>query len=63
MLGYYRNTLSFIFFNEGVIVVSMLSFGIDRAWSSEGLPLDEVFDRAGFLSDLLKREETLKERI
>ena len=33
MLGYYRNALNFIFYNEGVIVVSIMTFGQDKAWS------------------------------
>lgn len=33
MLAYYRNPLNFIFYNEGVIITSMLSFGNDLAWN------------------------------
>ena len=29
MLGYYRNPINHIFFNEGLIVVSIYSFGYD----------------------------------
>lgn len=66
MLGYYRNPLNHVYFNEGVIIVSMLSFGGDRAWSnsiSPGVNIEELFERTVFLADLLKREEVLKERI
>ena len=35
MLGYYRNPLNFIFYNEGVIITSMIAFGYDRAWNEK----------------------------
>ena len=63
MLGYYRNPLNHIFYNEGVIIVSMLSFGYDQAFSKDGVSIAELFSRACFLSDLLKKEEVLKSRI
>lgn len=34
MLGYYRNPLNYVYFNEGVILVSVLSFGGDKAWNA-----------------------------
>lgn len=62
MLNYYRNPLNFIFFNEGLICVSIFSFGNDEAWN-KGVSIDEVFKRTCFLADTLKREEQLRERI
>jgi len=38
MLGYYRNPLNHVFFNEGLIIVSIYSYGIDQAWT-EGVPI------------------------
>ena len=32
MLGYYRNALNFVFFNESVIVCAIMSQGNDIAW-------------------------------
>jgi hypothetical protein len=62
MLGYYRNPLNHAFFNEGLIIVSIYSYGIDHAWK-EGVAIDDLFTRACFLSELLKREEVTQNRI
>lgn len=42
-----------------------MSFGYDRAWDAKanGVPIEELFERSCFLSDLLKKEEVLKDRI
>jgi hypothetical protein len=32
MLYYYRNPLSQIFFNEGVVLIAMHSFGLESSW-------------------------------
>lgn len=42
MLGYYRNPLNFVFFNEAIIVCSMFSFGNDAAWKN-GVNGDQLF--------------------
>ena len=62
MLGYYRNPLNFVFFNESIIVCSLFSFGMETAWTN-GVPLEALFERACYLSELIKREEVLKKRI
>ena len=62
MLYYYRNPLSQIFFNEGIVLVSMHSFGLDNSWQS-GVNLDQLFERSCQLSDLLEHEEFLDKRI
>jgi hypothetical protein len=49
MLGYYRNVLNFVFFNEALIVCSIFSFGNESAWKN-GADLDEVFKRTCYLS-------------
>ena len=49
MLGYYRNVLNFVFFNEALIVCSIFSFGNENAWKN-GADLDEVFKRTCYLS-------------
>ena len=39
MLGYYRNPLNFVFFNEALIVCSVFSFGSEAAWKT-GVSVD-----------------------
>lgn len=56
MLGYYRNPINHIFMNEGLIVVSIQSFGNDKAWTN-GVSVDELYERTIFIAKLLKREE------
>ena len=64
MLGYYRNPLNHVYFNEGVISVSMLSFSDKKPWDElSGITPDDLYQRAAFLSSLLKREEVLKHRL
>jgi len=62
MLGYYRNALNFVFFNESVIICALFSVGVETAWK-EGISLEELFSRSCFLANLLKREEVLKDKI
>jgi glycerol-3-phosphate O-acyltransferase len=62
MLAYYRNALNFVFFNEAMILCSLMSMGTDFAWNA-GMDVEELFKRTCYLSELLKREEVLKERI
>lgn len=62
MLCYYRNALNYVFFNESVLVCSMFSFGVDEIWE-KGVDCDELFARASFLAEMIKREEVLKQRI
>ena len=62
MLTYYRNPLNQIFFNEGLILVAMHSFGIENEWQI-GINMDQLFEKSCFISGLLKREEVIKERI
>lgn len=62
MLSYYRNPLNQVFFNEAIILASMHSFGLESQWQA-GVDKDQLFERACFLSILLKREEFIKTRI
>ena len=62
MLGYYRNPINYIFFNESVVVCSLFSFGVDEIWQ-RGCDADELFLKACYLAELIKREEVLKDRI
>jgi len=62
MLGYYRNPINYIFFNESIIVCSLFSFGVDEIWKN-GCDLDELFTKTCYLAEFIKREEVLKERI
>jgi len=62
MLGYYRNPINFVFFNEAMILCSLMSKGKESAWKT-GVEKEELFKRTCYLSELLKREEVLKERI
>mmetsp|Transcript_17381 Transcript_17381/g.12425 ORF Transcript_17381/g.12425 Transcript_17381/m.12425 type:complete len:88 (+) Transcript_17381:1999-2262(+) len=62
MLGYYRNPINHIFFNEGVIIASMNSFSDDEKWQ-KGVSIDELYEKSVFLSRLLKREQVLKHDI
>ena len=61
MLCYYRNALNYIFFNESVIVCSLFSFG-EQIWE-KGVDTEDLFAKACFMADLIKREEVLKEKI
>ena len=62
MLGYYRNPINHIFFNEGIIIAAINSFGSDCKWQS-GVSIDELYIRSVFLSRLLRREEVQKAEI
>jgi glycerol-3-phosphate O-acyltransferase len=62
MLGYYRNPINFVFFNESIIVCAIFSLGADQAWNSSH-SYEQVFERACYLAELIKREEVLKEMI
>lgn len=62
MLAYYRNPLNQIFFNEGLIIVSLKSFGEVQSWKS-GVPIHELFERASFINKLLEKEEVQRHRI
>ena len=61
MLGYYRNPLNFVFFNEALIVCSVFSVGSEAAWKN-GVSVEELFKKTCYLSELLKREEVIKNR-
>jgi hypothetical protein len=64
MLGYYRNPLNYIYFNEGIIIVSLMSFGLEKAWSIEnGVDVNEIRERALYLAELLKREEVIQNKL
>ena len=52
MLFYYRNPLNYLFFNEAIILASMHSLGTQAQWEN-GVPIDELFKRASYLSGLL----------
>lgn len=62
MLGYYRNPLNHIFFNEGCVIVSLLSYGTDIAWK-EGVDQKELFEKTAFIANLLRREEVIRDKI
>ena len=62
MLNYYRNPLNYLFFNESLIVCSLMSFGVDNVWKN-GVNLDELFLRTCYLASLIKREEVLRKTI
>ena len=62
MLAYYRNALNFVFFNEAMILCSLMSQGNETAWTT-GMNMEELFKRTCYLSELLKREEVLQNRI
>jgi hypothetical protein len=62
MLGYYRNPLNFVFFNESIIMCALFSVGVDSAWKS-GIEIEELFARTCFLADLLKRDEVNKDKL
>lgn len=62
MLNYYRNPLNYIFFNESLIVCSLMSFGVDNVWKA-GVNADELFVRTCYLANLIKREEVLQNYI
>ena len=62
MLYYYKNPLCQIFFNEGIVLVAMHTFGMESCWET-GVNLDQVFEKACFLADLLEHEEFLDKRI
>lgn len=62
MLTYYRNPLNQIFFNEGLVLCAIHSFGLESAWQ-EGIEIDKLFESSCFLSGLLKREEVVRDRI
>lgn len=32
LLGYYRNALNYVFFNESIIVCSLFSLGAEEIW-------------------------------
>ena len=62
MLGYYRNPLNQIFFNEGIVLVALQSLGQQSSWT-DGVVVEELFIRSCFLARLLEKEEVQKYRI
>ena len=58
LLGYYRNALNYVFFNESIIVCALYSFGSEEVWRV-GTSTDDLFERACFLSELIKKEEVI----
>ena len=62
MLTYYRNPMNQVFFNESIVLLAMHSFGLENEWQ-EGIDKTQLFERACYLSRLLKREEFIKTRI
>lgn len=60
MLFYFRNPLINLFFNEGLILLSMNSFGIEQAWR-DGVDKDQLFERTCYISNLLENEEFIPE--
>lgn len=62
MLFYFRNPVINLFFNEGLILLAMNSFGIEQAWR-DGVDKDELFERTCYISNLLDNEEFIREYI
>jgi glycerol-3-phosphate O-acyltransferase len=62
MLFYFRNPLINLFFNEGLILLSMNSYGIEQAWR-DGIDKTQLFERTCYLSNLLNYEEFIPEYI
>ena len=62
MLNYYRNPVQHLFFNESIIVCSMLSFGVDHTWKN-GVNVEELFMRSCYLANMIKREEVMEKKI
>ena len=50
LLGYYRNALNYVFFNESIIVCSLFSLGAEEIWQT-GTSIDVLFERACYLSE------------
>lgn len=59
MLSYYRNSLLFAFFNEALIVCSLVGFGYDMAYK-EGVSIDRLLEETFYLRDLVDKEITKK---
>jgi len=62
LLAYYRNALNYAFYNESIIVCSLFSLGIEEIWKN-GMTPKELFKRSCYLSELIKREEVIQNRI
>ena len=62
MLYYFRNPINQVFFNEGLVLAAMHSFGIEQEWQG-GVDRDQLFERTCYLSSLLKYEEFIRDRI
>ena len=62
MLTYYRNPLNQIFFNEGLVLCAIHSFGLESGWQ-DGIDINQLFESSCFISGLLKREEVVRDRI
>ena len=62
MLTYYRNPLNQIFFNEGIILCAIHSYGLESGWQ-DGIEINSLFERSCFLAGLIKREEVVRDRI
>jgi hypothetical protein len=43
MLTYYRNPLNQIFFNEGLVLCAIHSFGLEAGWQA-GVNMEELFE-------------------
>ena len=62
MLSYYRNGLGHLFWNEGIVVCALASFGQEIAWK-EGVHIDRLWDEVNFLHSLVYREFQIREKI
>jgi len=62
LLAYYRNALNYVFYNESIIACSLFSFGVEEIWKN-GVTPKELFKRACYLEELIKREEVIQSRI
>jgi len=62
MLGYYRNPINFIFFNEGLIVTALFSQGQEVAWK-DGVSYEELFKRTAWIAEKINEEIVLEQYI
>ena len=59
LMTYYRNTLTHIFWEESLIMISLASFGHQNIMNNL-VTIDSVFEETRFLDSLLKKEYVLR---
>lgn len=62
MLSYYRNNLVHVFLNETFIAASLISFGKNLN-QEVGVSLQRVWEQTSFISQLLKNEFIVREKL